>query len=388
MKPLPLMKKIKVLHISPDSVIHGTERHILALVEYSNRDIVENTVVTPRKGVMNDELDRLNVKNFIAGRKHGYKGKFRGVLSNDSRSLFRLIKEGGYDIVHTHLNSFGGFIGKLAGTKYAVHTRHGVFWSEEELEHISAPDKFFQLFKSKVFDRTVAIGNYEKQTLIEKFKYPESKIIRTINGVNIDKILSGTNSAKSKLDIFGTNDIIAGSTGRLERQKGFHFIIEAANILKNKTPRLKFFIIGSGKEKENLEKLIDEYGLRDKVFLYDYKQNILDYVKCFDMMLSTSLWEGLSYSVQEAMALGKPVISFTAPHVSGVKEIIEDGVSGFLVDYKDSNALAGKIYELFSNDELRINFGKAAQEKIRNCFPEWQTAKDMDKLYIELMISN
>lgn len=382
------MKKIKVLHISPDCVIHGTERHILALVEYSDREIVDNTVVTPQKGAMNDELDRLSVKNFTAGRKHGYKGKFSGVLSNDSRSLFRLIKEGGYDIVHTHLNSFGGFIGKLAGTKYAVHTRHGVFWSEEELEGISKPDKYFQLFKAKVFDRTVAIGNYEKQTLIEKFKYPENKIFKTINGVNVDKIKSRTNSAKRKHEMFGTNDIIAGTTGRLERQKGFHFIIEAAKILKDKTPELKFFIIGSGKEKQNLEDLINDYDLKDKVFIFDYKQNVLDYINCFDFMLSTSLWEGLSYSVQEAMALGKPVISFTSSHVSGVKEIIEDGVSGYLVDYKNTEALAGKIYELYSDENLRINFGKAAQDKIKNCFPEWQTARDMDKLYIELMISN
>lgn len=382
------MNKIKVLHISPDSVIHGTERHILALVEYSNRDIIENSVVTPQKGAMNDELDRLNVNNYTAGRKHGYKGKFSGVLSNDTRNLFRLIKNGGYDIVHTHLNSFGGFVGKLAGTKYAVHTRHGVFWSEDELEKISNADKYFQLFKSKVFDRTVAIGNYEKQTLIKKFNYPEDKITKTINGVSVDKIISKTDLSKSKKELFGTDGIIAGATGRLERQKGFHFILEAARILKDKTTGLKFVIIGSGKEKENLEKLKIEYGLSDKVIIIDYKESILDYVNCFDIMLSTSLWEGLSYSVQEAMALAKPVISFTSPNVSGVKEIIEDGVTGYLIDYKDSSALANKIILLYEDNEVRKKFGSAAREKIKSSFPEWRTAKDMDKLYIELMISD
>jgi len=382
------MRKIRVLHISPDSIIHGTERHILSLVEYSNRELVENFVVTPENGAMNTELNRLKIKNFTAGRKHGYKSKLSGVLGNDSRNLFRLLREGNYDIVHSHLNSFGGFIGKLAGVKYAVHTRHGVFWSEEDLNNISAPDKYFQRFKSKIFDRTVAIGNYEKKTLIEKFKYPEEKIVKTINGVSIEKILRKTNPGNSKAGLFGTEDLIIGSTGRLERQKGFGYLIEAGELIKDKLEGVKFFIIGSGKEKEKLESHIKSCGLEDIFLILDYKENIIDYVNYFDIMVSTSLWEGLSYSVQEAMALGKPVISFTSANVSGVKELVEDGVTGFLVDYKNPEKLSGKILELIKDKNLRMKMGKASRERINKFFPEWQTAKDMDKLYLDLMISN
>lgn len=378
------MRKIKVLHISPDSVIHGTERHILSILKHSNREEFESFVAMPDDGELNKELSLMKIKTFIAGRKHGYKSKLKGILGRETRKLYNLIKNGKFDIVHTHLNSYGGIAAKLAGAPAIVHTRHGVFWSEEELNNISIAERYFQKLKSKFFDKTIAIGEYEKKTLTDKFNYDEMKIATTINGVDVDEINAKTDKTKTKKELFGTDDIIAGLVVRLEKQKGLDYLLDAVNLIKDKSEGIKFAVIGSGGLKEELIRKRDLLGLKDRILFLDYKKNILDYIYNFDFMILTSLWEGLSYAVQEAMALGKPVIALTSPNVSGVKEIIINGETGFLIDSDHVNELGKHILLLSKDAEKRLIFGRASSERERQFFPEWKTAGDMEKVYFEL----
>ncbi len=378
------MRKIKVLHISPDSVIHGTERHILSILKYSDREEFEHSVAVPEEGDFKNVLEKMNIKTFIAGRKHGYKGKLDGIFGKDARALYKLIRKEKFDIVHTHLNSLGGIIAKLAGAPAIVHTRHGVFWSEDELKRISFIDRKFQKIKSNMFDKTIAIGNYERKTLVEKLGYDSAKIAVTLNGVDVDELHAKVDKTKTKSELFGTEDIIAGLVGRLEKQKGFHYLIEAVNLIKDKTDGITFVIIGNGSLKEELTMMRDKMGLEKKIIFLDYKKNILDYVYNFDFMVLTSLWEGLSYAVQEAMALSKPVIALTSSNVSGVKEIIVSGETGYLIESDYVNELGKFILVLSKDINRRLKFGRAAKEREKEFFPEWKTASDMDNVYREL----
>jgi len=381
------MRKIKILHISPDSVIHGTERHILSILKFSDRTKFEHAVVMPDEGILKNELSKMNIETFIAGRKHGYNGKFDGIFSRETKNLYRIIKDNEFDIVHSHLNSYGGIVAKLAGVPAIVHTRHGVFWSEEELNNISLPDKYFQKLKSGIFDTTVALGEYEKNTLMKNFKYDESKISSTINGVNVEEINSKIDISKTKKELFGTDDLIVGLVGRLEKQKGFDYLIEAVDKIKDQIEGITFFIIGNGSMKEKLVSKRDSLSLNKKIIFLDYKTNILDYVSNFDFMVQTSLWEGLSYSVQEAMALGKPVIALSSPGVSGVGEIIVHDETGFVIEKDHVSELGRHVLILANDSEKRSRFGKASIEREKKYFPEWKTASDMDLIYQRLFNS-
>ncbi len=373
-----------MLHISPDSVIHGTERHILSIIKYSDREEFENCVAMPDEGEFKRELFKMGIKTYIAGRKHGYQNMLDGIFSKGSRMLYKLIREEKFDIVHSHLNSYGGIIAKLAGAPAVVHTRHGVFWSEEELNSISFAGRYFQKLKSKIFDMTIAIGEYEKKTLVEKFNYDENKITTTINGVDVDELNSKTDKFKTKEELFGSNDLVVGLVGRLEKQKGLDYLLEAVNLIKDRTNGTIFAVIGNGSLKDELIQKRDRLGLEEKVMFIDYKKNILDYMYNFDFMVQTSLWEGLSYAVQEAMALGKPVIALTSPNVSGVKEIIVNGETGYLIESDYVNELAKYILVLSKDINRRLRFGRAAKEREKNHFPEWKTASDMENVYRQL----
>ncbi len=379
-----MREKIRVLHISPDGKLYGTERHILAIVKHSDRSMFEHTVAVPSHGNFSEELQKTGIRTVTAGRVHGYKGKFEGIFGEGARRLLRLIKGEKFDIVHTHLNSFGGFIGKLAGARSLVHTRHGVFWSEDELKEISFFEKTFQKLKSGIFDLTIAIGDYEKKTLTEILGYDPRKVRTTINGVDASAIRRSVENSPGKKELFGTDLLIAGAVGRLERQKGFHYLIEAASGMDLKAMGLMIVIIGNGSLKNELEGMISEAGLSNSFRIMDYKRNILDYVNRFDFCVSTSLWEGMSYSVQEAMALSKPVIALTGENVSGLGEIIADHKTGFLISDNYFENLRKRMSQLAEDAELRESLGKASLEREMTNFPEWRTARDMDGYYLEL----
>jgi glycosyltransferase involved in cell wall biosynthesis len=186
------------------------------------------------------------------------------------------------------------------------------------------------------------------------------------------------------MELFGTDDIIAGTVCRLEKQKGLDYLLEAVNLIKDRIEGMKFVIIGSGSLKEELIRKRDELGLEKSILFSDYKKNILDYVYNFDFMVQTSLWEGLSYAVQEAMALSKPVIALTSPNVSGVKEIIVNGETGYLIETDYAKQL-GKYILVLSNDiNRRLKFGRASRIREMDFFPEWKTASDMEDVYREL----
>jgi glycosyltransferase involved in cell wall biosynthesis len=343
-------------------------------------------VATPVTGNFNQVLDEIGIRYEIAGRIPHKKSKLGGMIeSNGLSKLTKLLRKNKYDIVHTHLNSYGGFLSKLITSAKVVHTRHGVFWSESELNQMGFLSKTFQKIKSRVFDITIAIGEYEKNTLENVFGYNPDKIRLTYNGVNVNEIQSSLNKNLSKKELFSTEDIIVGAVGRLEKQKGFDVFLYAAKKVIEKIPNVKFVIIGEGSLKYHLLELKNELDLKDKFEFIDYKKNIYDYMNCFDIMVQTSLWEGISYVVLEAMALSKPVIAMTSKNVSGVKEIIIQGETGYLVESDYSNQLSKYIIEIASNTDKLKTTGAAGFERVKTVFSEERTSKDMEQLYSDLV---
>jgi glycosyltransferase involved in cell wall biosynthesis len=383
------MRKIKILHISPSGTLYGTERHILSILKYADRDIFEHWVAVPTKGVICDIFEQMGIKYAFAGRLDGYKHRYQGFFkTNGLYNLYNLIRQEKFDIVHSHLNSYGLLVSKLAGAKRNVHTRHGVFWTEEELQKISYTNRYFQKRKSRLFDITVAIGEYEKNTLINIFKYPPEKIRLTYNGVNIQEIQSKITRSLTKKNLFNTEDILIGAVGRLEIQKGFHFFLQAARLVLDKIKNVKFVIVGNGTLHDQLIKMRNDLGMQDYFSFVDYKTDIYNYMNGFDVLVQTSLWEGISYVVLEAMALNKPVIALTTPNTSGVKEIIVHGDTGYLVEQNYKEDLCKYILEIVTNRDKILRFGDSGRRRVERLFTEERTSDDNHKVYLELMNRN
>jgi glycosyltransferase involved in cell wall biosynthesis len=108
----------------------------------------------------------------------------------------------------------------------------------------------------------------------------------------------------------------------------------------------------------------------------------------FDVLVQTSLWEGISYVVLEAMALNKPVIALTTPNTSGVKEIIVHGDTGYLVEQNYKEDLCKYILEIVTNRDKILRFGDSGRRRVERLFTEERTSDDNHKVYLELMNRN
>lgn len=362
-------------------MLFGTERHILSLAKHSNKDEFEHWVSVPREGTFTEALSENKIKYVISGRLHGKKYPWQGFFETRGfTNLVKLIRSEKFDIVHTHLNTYGGFIAKYTGAKNIVHTRHGIFWTEEELKKISFAKRKFQSFKSGFFEITIALSELEKNVMVEYLGYSADRIIVIYNGVTISEIQSKLTRGVTKKSLFNTDKFVVGSVGRFERQKGFNLFLDSIADIVKQISDIKFVIIGKGSLKKKLEEQIIELGLSNYVELMDYQKNIFDYINNFDLFVSTSIWEGVPYAILEAMALGKPLIAFTSK-LSGVKEMIENGKSGFLIENDYVNGLSSAISELYKNHESLKKISIGSKERIKERFSEQKMVNKTEDVY-------
>lgn len=172
--------------------------------------------------------------------------------------------------------------------------------------------------------------------------------------------------------------------GRLHKEKGLKYLIEAFKTIKNRCPKTKLILAGKGEERENLESRISELGLHgDVVFLdyFPYKKMPELYNAC-DIVVLPSIFEPFGMVLVEAMACGKPIVG---SKVGGIKDIIEDGENGFLTQPRNTQQLAGKIEILLFNEDLRTKFGRKGREKSIENFSYKAVAKKALNIYKRLL---
>lgn len=129
--------------------------------------------------------------------------------------------------------------------------------------------------------------------------------------------------------------------GRLEKQKSFHYIIEAFAGIVNKFPKLRLKIVGKGNLEKELKQKAFEYSVEDKVDFEGFQKNIIPYYLYAKATVLTSIYEGYPNVLIESIAMNTPVVAFDC--VSGPNEIIHNGINGYLVNYKDIDDLKKKL---------------------------------------------
>jgi N-acetylgalactosamine-N,N'-diacetylbacillosaminyl-diphospho-undecaprenol 4-alpha-N-acetylgalactosaminyltransferase len=229
---------------------------------------------------------------------------------------------------------------------------------------------------------------YKKCLLKTIYKLPNVKKIITVSK-GIEKKLNNNYHLKKTKTIYNPIDLklikqklltqkpvdfdYILAVGRLSRQKGFDILINAfaKSDLKNKG---KLIILGEGKERNNLEKLIDGLDLKSQVLLYGKVDNPFIYMKYANFFVLSSRYEGLPMVLLEALACGTPVIAANCE--SGPSEIIENEKNGLLIPVEDEKALKDAMEKLFHDrglyDKLKANSSKSVEKfAVENIVKDW-----------------
>ncbi|MEA2018417.1 MAG: glycosyltransferase [Campylobacterota bacterium] len=180
--------------------------------------------------------------------------------------------------------------------------------------------------------------------LQDYLKMDDSKIVVINNPINreIEKFVN----MKNEFKIEKKNYFLC--VGRLENQKAFHYAINAFYVVLKKYPLLKLKIVGSGSLEDELKNLVKKLGIERNIDFEGFQSEMIPYYLFANATILTSLFEGFPNVLTESIALGTPVVSFDCP--SGPNEIVQDGLNGYLVKYKDTNHLISCM-ELALNNE-------------------------------------
>ncbi len=179
-------------------------------------------------------------------------------------------------------------------------------------------------------------------------------------------------------------DFLLITPGRFTAQKGHRFLLEALGILREKGLYPKVLMIGLGPLMKEITDQAAEMSLQEQVMIRPAvpHDELMYLVQAADALVLPSLHEGLPLVVGEAMALERPVL---ATCVDGVKELVEDGVSGLHVPPGDPAALAGAIARLMRKPDLRKSLGRAGRERILTKFNIDVAAEQWEKFFEDLL---
>jgi glycosyltransferase involved in cell wall biosynthesis len=156
-----------------------------------------------------------------------------------------------------------------------------------------------------------------------------------------------------------------GNAGRLVEQKGQEYLIRIAGLLKERKIPFQLMIAGSGKLERDLKFQCKRLDLEREVVFLNFVEDIREFMKGLDIYLSTSLHEGSSHVILEAMAAGKPVVAFD---ISSMPEMIDNGASGYLIPFGDEDLFAEKIAHLWSHPSEMDQTGNLARKQVEERF--------------------
>ena len=267
--------------------------------------------------------------------------------------LISFIKKNKIDIIHAHGKGAGIYarLAKIFVPKtFLVYTFHGL-----HIAHYTKPIKYMYIFLERVLGKLTSlfinVSNGERQVCLDKKLFNESKSIVIYNAIENDaKKYPAQNDLRKKLNLPIDRFLIL-SVIRFNPQKNITAILNIAQTLSDKKDII-FILIGDGEEKITIENKITGNKI-DNVKLLGYKENVNEYLHASDLFLSTSLWEGLPYSLIEATRAGIPIV---ASDVTGNNEVVVNDYNGYLFQLGDLDTAAERILDIKSSIENQRRF--------------------------------
>jgi len=180
------------------------------------------------------------------------------------------------------------------------------------------------------------------------------------------------------------NEKIIGMIGRLFYLKGQNYLMEAFKDISQKFPEAKLLLVGDGILREELENYAKKNNIYHKVIFTGLvpPEKIPEYVAIMDILVHTSLREGLPKAVAQGFAGGKPVVAFD---IDGTKEVVINGKTGFIVPPENVELLKEKLIFLLENSEIAGKMGIEGQELIKKLFPVEKMVDEIEKIYIKFL---
>ncbi|MGP0591598.1 glycosyltransferase [Nitrospira sp. T9] len=296
--------------------------------------------------------------------------------------IIPFLGKGPFDIIHCQFGTYGqeGLNVKQVVAKTAkVVTSFRGFDATKSIH--KSPDLYGKLFREG--DLFLPVSNSLKNLIVQK-GCDDAKIVVLPSGIDCQKLKF------SPKTLCEGEPIHVMTIARLVEKKGIAYAIQAIEKIVRSGRSIHYSVIGEGELRGDLERLIEERDLKEYVQLLGWKnhEEVIRLLQDAHILLAPSVTakdgdqEGIPNAIKEAMALGLPVIG--TQH-SGIPEIVEDGVSGFLVPERDANALVDRLLFLIDHSEKWPDMGRAGRVRMETDYDIKILSDRLVALYEQLL---
>lgn len=387
---------IRVIHIITKLELGGAQENTLYTLGYLDPARFSGLLVTHPEGLLvADALEdsrygkrfvRSLVREVRPARDGVALGALVGIMKREVREARGRSRVGTPQvIVHTH-SSKAGILGRaaarLAGVPVVIHTVHGFGF---HLRQRPGVRRFFIALERLAARWTthfiaVAQADLDEGVALGLFTRGRASLIRS--GIEIARY-SGTNSDReSAVRALGFDPArpLVGMVACLKPQKNPVDFVRAAALVAGSVPEAQFLIAGDGVLRPAVEREVLRSGLEGHLRLLGWRRDVDAIIPCLDVLVLTSLWEGLPRVFPQAMAAGRPVVAY---RVASASEAVTEGVTGHLVAPGDYAGVAARIAELLLDPVRAGRMGAAGRERIGE-FDANLMVRQQEELYSRL----
>ena len=376
-------KTRKILFYEPSSGFGGSANSLSNLVNNLNRQKFSPVVVIKNYG---PQFEKINNAEIIKIRNYNYpiensRLKFIGHFLKDvipaAIKIYFITKMKKVSLIHINTNIMSGIpaiiASKIARIPCVCHIR--------ETRRLIKRERFFAKWVDKLI-----ILNKDAYNLY-RGDVPESKLQIVYDGIDVNSYrVDEFKGLRVRKEFNLDSQPLVGVVGRIVEGKGQKEFVLAAKVVIRVKPEVKFMIVGDAKGGKDgyykeVEEIVKRENLERNIIFTGWRSDINNIVSSLDIFVFTSISpEGLPNTILEAMALKKPVI---ATDVSGPRDIVIDGETGFLVPPGDIKAMAEKIIYLLDNPDVAKKMGEAGRKRAEKYFDIKNTIAKIEKIYEE-----
>ena len=370
-----MSKPINIVHVVHALEVGGLENGLVNLLNHLDDRFTHTILCLSRSGRMAERIKNSHVK-IIEMRLPT--DRFRFPVLRLAREFQRVSP----DIVHTRgwATIDAIFAARVASVSCVIHGEHG-----REAGDPNGRNRKRNIVRkclSPLVHRFVTVSDDLKSWLIRTVGIPESKVTTIHNGVDTRRFSSEERGA-SRISL-GLDDSVftIGTVGRLDPVKDHTSLLQAFLPIARSAQPACLIIAGAGPMRKSIESLSAELGISDKVQLLGERHDIPRVLKACDVFTLTSIAEGISNTVLEAMASALPVV---ATRVGGNPKLVDDGVSGYLVRAQDVAGLTAAYESYLYDPKLRDAHGQNGRVRAEQQFSLERMASQYAQLYQGLM---
>jgi len=295
----------------------------------------------------------------------------------DVRALFelrRLLRAEHPAVLHTH-NPKPGVLGRIAGrlarVPVVVNTQHGLYAQPTDRLRRKLPVYALERLAAAFGHQELVQNQEDVETLVRTLKVPRRKVTWLGNGIDLARF-DGDRSARAAVRTewgVGDDDVVIGVVGRLVREKGFAEIVGAAQLLRERGVTAPIVVVGPADpdKRDGLDAAALSAASALGIHFVGRRSDMPQCYAAMDIFLTATHREGFPRAAMEASASGLPII---ATDIRGCRQVVDDGVTGVLVQVRDAEALADATQELVGDGEARTRMGTAAAAKARKEFDQ------------------